>query len=90
MQVSQCTVLHVCKNTMISSLLNLGIGRDLVAVVDDLKKEGSKVGDDALSKREVEDLNRGRAFVRSYLEEGGSYLGISVLEATHTTIEVGY
>ena len=49
-------------------------------VVEDITKENPKVGEDTISKREVEDLNRGRAFVRSLLESGGSVLASSISE----------
>ena len=59
-----------------------------MVAVEDINKEGSKVGEDILSKRETEDLNRGRAFVRSLLEEGGSYLSTSVEEGTTAVVNV--
>ena len=65
-----------------------GIGRDLVVVVDDIPTQSPKIGDDTLSSREVEDLNRGRAFVRNLLEAGGSVLATGVEEGIRASAQV--
>ncbi len=66
-----------------------GLGRDLVVVVDDVSSgDAGTVGGDTLSGREVEDLNRGRAFVRSLLETGGSVLAASVQDGIKASAEV--
>lgn len=46
------------------------------------------IGSDPLSQREVEDLNRGRAFVRSLLEAGGSLLAPTVEEGITASAKV--
>ncbi len=68
--------------------VHIGMGRDLVVVVDDILKDSPRIGDDQLSSREVEDLNRGRAFVRSLLETGGSLLALSVQDGVKASSEV--
>lgn len=68
--------------------IHTGIGRDLVVAVEDITKESPKIGEDTLSKREVEDLNRGRAFVRSILESGGSVLASSISEGVKACAKV--
>ncbi len=56
----------------------VGQGRDLVSVVEDLDsgdgKGSTSIRGDVLTAREVEDLNRGRMFVRNLLEEGRASL----------------
>ena len=39
----------------------------------------SRIGDDSLSPREVEDMNRGQAFIRTLLEAGGSLVATGVV-----------
>ena len=65
-----------------------GIGRDLVVVVDDIPTQSAKIGEDTPSSREVEDLNRGRAFVRNLLEAGGSVLATGVEEGIRASANV--
>ena len=65
-----------------------GLGREMIVVVDDLSGPSPCVGDDVLSEREVKDLNRGRAFVRHYLECGSSVLEETVETAVQTTAKV--
>lgn len=75
-----CVIVSLCS----------GLGRDLVVVVDDVPGgDGeARVGEDTLSVREVEDLNRGRAFVRNLLETGGSVLARSVQDGIRASAEV--
>ena len=49
----------------------IGAGRDVLVVVSDIRGESPVIGRDVLSPREVEDLNRGRGFVRTIAESGG-------------------
>lgn len=58
-----------------------GLGRELVLVVEDIRGENPQIAEDALSRREAEDLNRGRAFVRNLVEQENSVLTGSVTEA---------
>ncbi|XP_064396027.1 uncharacterized protein LOC135343031 [Halichondria panicea] len=75
-------------SSMVEMAFFAGMGRDLVVVVDDILKDSPRIGDDQLSSREVEDLNRGRAFVRSLLETGGSLLALSVQDGVKASSEI--
>lgn len=75
-------------SSMVEIAFFAGIGRDLVVVVDDISTQKPKIGDDTPSPREVEDLNRGRAFVRSLLEAGGSVLATEVEEGIRVTAKI--
>ena len=68
--------------------LLLGISRQLVVVVQDIEGDNPRIGSDILSRREVEDLNRGRAFVRNLSEHSGSILESTVAEAVETSVKV--
>ena len=57
-------------------------------VVDDITGPTPCVGDDALSEREAADLNRGRAFIRHYLESGSSVIEVSVETAVQAVAKV--
>ena len=65
-----------------------GIGREMIVVVDDITGPAPCVGDDALSEREAADLNRGRAFIRHYLESGSSVIEVSVETAVQAVAKV--
>ena len=65
-----------------------GSGRDMLMVVDDIVGDNPAIGGDRLSPREVEDLNRGRAFVRNIAEQGGSLLESSVHQAVCSLLDV--
>ena len=65
-----------------------GQGKEMIVVVEDMCGPRPCVGDEELSEREVADLNRGRAFVRHYLESGCSVLEESVEAAVDTTAKV--
>lgn len=58
-----------------------------MAVVEDIP-EGTAIADETLSVREVEDLNRGRLFVRNLIEEGGCFLADVLHDALTATIQV--
>jgi hypothetical protein len=60
----------------------------MIVVVDDITGPSPCVGDDALSERETSDLNRGRAFVRHYLESGSSVIEVSVETAVQAAAKV--
>ena len=60
----------------------------MIVVVEDISGPNPRISDDRLSQREVEDLNRGRAFVRHFLESGNSILEDSVHMAVQTTAKV--
>ena len=59
-----------------------------MVVVDDIPTQSAKIGEDTPSSREVEDLNRGRAFVRNLLEAGGSVLATGVEEGIRASAKV--
>ena len=59
-------------------------------VVDDISDDSPSINGEVLSEREVQDLNRGRAFVRHYLESGNSVLELSVDSAVQTTAKVNH
>ena len=65
-----------------------GLGREMIVVVEDISGDSPSISGEALSEREVQDLNRGRAFVRHYLESGNSVLELSVDSAVQTTAKV--
>ena len=56
--------------------------------MQDIQGENPRIGSDTLSRREVEDLNRGRAFVRNLSEHSGSILESTVVEAVETSVKV--
>ena len=56
--------------------------------MDDIPTLSPRISDDTLSSREVEDLNRGRAFVRNLLEAGGSVLATGVEEGIRVSAKV--
>ena len=60
----------------------------MLVVVDDIIGPSPTVGGVPLSEREAADLNRGRAFVRHYLESGSSVLEVSVETAVHGAAKV--
>lgn len=60
-----------------------------MAVVEDIAPDTAQIRGEALSAREVEDLNRGRLFVRNLLEEGrGSFLADDLSSALDATVTV--
>ena len=65
-----------------------GLGREMIVVVDDITGPAPCVGGDALSEREAADLNRGRAFIRHYLESGSSVIEVSVETAVQAAAKV--
>ena len=60
----------------------------MIVVVEDIIGASPSIGGEVLSEREVQDLNRGRAFVRHYLESGNSVLETTVDTAVQTTAKV--
>ena len=58
-----------------------------MAVVEDIPEEATIAGE-TLSAREVQDLNRGRLFVRNLIEEGGCYLSDTLHSALRASIQV--
>lgn len=64
--------------------------RDVLVVVDDIRGEAPVIGGDRLSRREVEDLNRGRAFVRSITDKSGCLVEENVHEAVTALVDVSY
>ena len=50
--------------------------------------ESPVIGRDVLSPREVEDLNRGRGFVRTIAESGGSTVQSSIQKAVDSLLDV--
>ncbi len=65
-----------------------GQEKDLVVVVEDIAAEGAAIAGENLSGREVEDLNRGRLFVRNLIEEGGSFLADTLDSALSASVQV--
>ena len=68
--------------------VHAGLGREMIVVVDDITGPAPCVGGDALSEREGADLNRGRAFIRHYLESGSSVIEVSVETAVQAVAKV--
>ena len=68
----------------------VGSGRDLLVVVEDITGQAPTIGGDRLSPREVEDLNRGRAFVRTITDEGGCSVETTVQKAVTALVDVSY
>ena len=66
----------------------VGSGRDVLMVVSDIKGEAPVIGKDLLSQQEVEDLNRGRAFVRTVSEAAGNLVESSVQRAVASLLDV--
>ena len=66
----------------------VGSDRDVLVVVDDITGENPAIGGDRLSCREVEDLNRGRAFVRAIADEGGCLVHSTVHKAVTALVDV--
>ena len=68
----------------------IGSGRDVLVVVDDIIGESPTIGGDVLSHREVEDLNRGRMFVRMITggSAGGSVVESNIHRAVGTLVDV--
>ena len=60
----------------------------MIVVVDDITGPAPSIGGVALSERETADLNRGRAFIRHYLESGSSVLEVSVETAVQAAAKV--
>lgn len=77
-------------NKLLSCVFFIGMGRDLVVMVEDVAKENAKIREETLSTREVADLNRGRAFVKSLIESGGSLLTSSVSEGAKAAAKVNH
>ena len=57
-------------------------------MVEDIAGTSSSICGEDISEREVQDLNRGRAFVRHYLESGNSVLETTLDSAMLTTAKV--
>ena len=74
--------------SMVEVAYFVGNGRDLLVVVDDITGDAPAIGGDRLSHREVEDLNRGRAFVRSVTDEGGCLLEATIHKAVSALVDV--
>ena len=60
----------------------------MIVVVDDITGPAPCIGDVALSERETADLNRGRAFIKHYLESGSSVIELSVETAVQAAAKV--
>ena len=60
----------------------------MIVVVDDIVGPSPSINGQPLSEREMKDLNRGREFVRHYLESGNSVLEGSVESAINTASKV--
>ena len=56
--------------------------------MQDIQGKDPKIGSEILSQREVEDLNRGRAFVRNLAEHSGSILERTVAGGVETSVKV--
>ena len=66
----------------------IGSGRDVLVVVDDIKEEAPSIGGERLSRREVEDLNRGREFVRTITDAGGCLVGATIHKVVTALVDV--
>ena len=66
----------------------VGSGRDVLVVVSDIRGESPVISGDILTPREVEDLNRGRAFVRTVSEAAGNLVESSVRRAVSSLLDV--
>ena len=60
----------------------------MIVVVEDISGPAPSVGGVPLSDREMADLNRGRMFIRHYLESGSSVIEMSVETAVHAAAKV--
>lgn len=76
--------------SMIEAADFLGSSRDVLVVVNDITGDAPMIGGDRLSRREVEDLNRGRAFVRSITDKSGCLVEETVQEALTALVDVSY
>ena len=56
-------------------------------MVEDICADGTIAGE-ALSTREIQDLNRGRLFIRNLVEEGGCLLSDSISSALTAAVQV--
>lgn len=56
-------------------------------MVEDICADGTIAGE-ALSTREIQDLNRGRLFIRNLVEEGGCQLSDSISSALTAVVQV--
>ena len=74
--------------SMVEIAFYVGSGRDLVSVVDDITGDSPSIGGERLCCREVQDLNRGREFVRRVMEEADCSLEPSVSQAVSRLIDV--
>lgn len=59
----------------------VGSSRDVLVVVDDITGEAPVISGDRVSRREMEDLNRGRAFVRNITDRSGCLVEETVHKA---------
>ena len=66
----------------------VGSGRDVLVVVSDIQGESPVISGDVLTPREVEDLNRGREFVRTVSETAGNLVESSVHRAVSSLLDV--
>ena len=76
--------------SMIEAADFVGSSRDVLVVVNDITGDAPMIGGDRLSRREVEDLNRGRAFVRSITDKSGCLVEETVQEAVTALVDVSY
>ena len=76
--------------SMIEAADFIGSSRDVLVVVNDITGDAPMIGGDRLSRREVEDLNRGRAFVRSITDKSGCLVEETVQEAVTALVDVSY
>ena len=56
--------------------------------MEDIPTEGACVAGEALSLREIQDLNRGRLFVRNLVEESGCLLADTIESALASSVQV--
>jgi hypothetical protein len=66
----------------------VGSGRDVLVVVSDIQGESPVISGDVLTPREVEDLNRGREFVRTLSETAGNLVESSVHRAVSSLLDL--
>lgn len=59
-----------------------------MAVVKDISNNEAVIAGETLSSREIEDLNRGRLFIRNLVEEGGCFLADSLESALSISVKV--
>lgn len=74
-------------SSMVEIAFLAGQSRDVVSVVEDISA-GATIAGEALSDREIQDLNRGRLFIRNLVEEGGCLLSDSIESALSASVQM--